>query len=197
MDFNERPAIGVAKSVAFVKNNGGAPVTYDVTYDLVVQNLGDVALSNVQVVDDLRITFPLPVTLSGASVQILSGPLTANAGYTGQPPNTNLLAGPDTLAVGASATIRVKVTVGNVNTATPYNNQAVAAGASPAGTVVNDRSDNGIEPDPNGNGNANEPDENDPTPVLLSESPVIGVAKKVVSNTPTATAAIPWSTRSS
>jgi hypothetical protein len=56
-----------------------------------------------------------------------------------------------------------------------------ATGTSPAGTPVNDVSDDGVDPDPDGDGNANEPGENDPTPVTFVEAPVIGIAKSVTS----------------
>ncbi len=176
--FAERPAIGAAKAVAAVINNGDG--TYTLTYNLVVQNLGDVPLSSVQVIDDLRATFPLPVVLSGVSAT--SSAFTVNGSYDGVS-DTNLLAAGNTLAVGETKALQVTVTVGDASTATIYTNQALAVGTSPAGTVVSDPSDSGINPDPNGNGNANEPGENDPTPVKLSESPALGIAKNLVSNT--------------
>ena len=110
-------------------------------------------------------------------------------GYNGgasPTPNTNLLAAGQTLAVGQTKLIQVTVTVNNANTATTYNNQAVATGTSPlspVGAVVSDPSDNGVDPDPDGDRNANEPGENDPTPVRFSERPAIGVVKKLVSST--------------
>ncbi len=63
--------------------------------------------------------------------------------------------------------------------ARPFNNQATASGVSPLGTNTTDISDNGLDPDPDGDGNPNEPGENDPTPVAIAETPVIGVAKRV------------------
>ena len=167
VNFNEHPAIGVAKSVAAVKDNGGN--SYTVVYTLLVENLGDVALTNVQVTDNLAATFPTPATFTAASAS--STDFTVNAGYNGgasPTPNTNLLAAGQTLAVGQTKLIQVTVTVNSASTTTTYNNQAVATGTSPlspVGAVVSDPSDNGVDPDPDGDRNANEPGENDPTPV--------------------------------
>ena len=90
---------------------------------------------------------------------------------------------PQTLAVGQTKTIRVTATVSNVNLNTTYQNTAQAKGVSPSSKDVNDLSDNGIVPDPNHNGNAGDPNEDDPTPVKLSESPAIGIAKSVAAVT--------------
>ena len=168
-----------------MKDNGGN--SYTVVYTLLVENLGDVALTNVQVTDNLAATFPTPATFTAVSAS--STDFTVNAGYNGgasPTPNTNLLAAGQTLAVGQTKLIQVTVTVNNANTATTYNNQAVATGTSPlspVGAVVSDPSDNGVDPDPDGDRNANEPGENDPTPVRFSERPAIGAVKKLVSST--------------
>ena len=109
-------------------------------------------------------------------------------------PDTNLLAAGQTLAVGQVKTLRLTVTVTPGQNMGPYNNQAVAAGSSPSGARPTDPSDNGIDPDPDGDGNPNEPGENDPTPVLFSESPAIGVAKSVAAITGPVAASTRWST---
>ena len=76
--------------------------------------------------------------------------------------------------MGAAATLQVTLTL---NTPGSYTNQVTVSGTSPANTVVSDDSDAGTDPDPNGNGDPTEPGENDPTPLVLSENPVIGAAK--------------------
>merc|ERR1712000_579471 len=50
--FTEAPSIGVAKAISAGPSNNGDG-TYNLSYSIVVQNTGDIALSNVQVVDDL------------------------------------------------------------------------------------------------------------------------------------------------
>ena len=182
MLFSESPAIGVAKSVAAI--TGPVAGIYTVVYNLVVQNLGTVPLSNVQVTDNLAATFAgaTSFTFGGRGQHRLHGQrrLQRRASPT---PNVNLLAAGQTLAVGQIKSIQITVNVTPGANLGPYNNQAIAIGTSPAGTVVSDPSDNGVNPDPNGNNNANEPDENDPTPVSFTESPAIGVGKNLVSST--------------
>ena len=87
-----RPAIGVAKSVASIHNNGNN--TYTVVYDLVVENLGDVDLNGVQVTDNLGDTFTGSGGVSGVSVTSVG--FTTNASYNGLS-NTDLLAAGQTL----------------------------------------------------------------------------------------------------
>ena len=181
--FSESPAIGVAKSVAAVTGSGPS---YQVTYNVIVQNLGTVPLSNVQVTDNLSATFTGATSFAVSGVASTAPPVgfTVNGSYNGTT-NLNLLAAGQTLAVGQIKSIQVTVNVTPGSNLGPYLNQAIGTGASPAGTVVSDPSDNGVNPDPNGNNNANEPGENDPTPVTFGERPAIGAAKRVVGS-PTA-----------
>ena len=43
--------------------------------------------------------------------------------------------------------------------------------------MTSDMSDDGVDPDPNGNGDPGDPGEDDPTPIVIGENPVIGVSK--------------------
>lgn len=173
MPFTEAPSIGIAKAMQSSTNNGDG--TFTVVYALNVKNLGDVVLNNVQVTDDLATAF------AGATFtvdNVTSGGFAVNfPGYTGSSPNTNLLAAGNTLAVGATKTIILTVTVRPATSPATYSNQATATGVSPAGTPVTDLSDDGTVIDPDGDKNANEPGENDPTPVTLTQTPGIAVVK--------------------
>ena len=171
------PIIGVAKRVANVIDNGNN--NFDITYELVVENLGNVPLENVQVTEDLTPTFAGAVGFNVTSVSTGGAPLTANLGFNGSTEQA-LLAGTDTLAVGASQTISFVVNVDTGGNSGPFENTAVATGSND-GVTVTDLSDDGTDPDPNPNdGNpGGGPDENDPTPVSLVSSPIIGVAKRV------------------
>ena len=174
-----KPAIGAAKQMQGTVNNGNG--TYDVTYLITVKNVGDIVLNNVQVVDDLKLTFPAPATFAVLS-KAGSG-LNANGSYDG---NTilNLLAGSDSLNPGAQGTVTLVVRVTpDGNLTGPYLNQGTATAQAPGGIPVSDPSDWGTVPDPNNNGNAGETGENDQTPVTFTEAPRIGVAKRVVSKT--------------
>ena len=73
--FNPEPLIGTAKRVV------GTPVevsagTWDVTYEILLKNYGNVTLENLQITDDLDATFPAPTTYVVQSLS--SADLTVN-----------------------------------------------------------------------------------------------------------------------
>ncbi len=158
---NNSPVIGIAKRASSVTDNGNGSFTTIIT--LTLKNMGNVALSNVQAVDDLSGVFPSPVTFSVGNVQTTGG-LTANSGYDGAT-DTNLLAGTDSLAIGATATVSFDITFTPNGVAGPFNNSATASGQGSGGSSTTDTSDNGNNPDPDGNGNPGDQGENDPTPI--------------------------------
>ncbi|MDY7093023.1 MAG: hypothetical protein SX243_08635 [Acidobacteriota bacterium] len=181
IDITEDPIIGVAKELTSITDVGGG--LFDVAFSFVVENLGNVALSNVQVTDDLDATFPAPVTYSIQVAPAATGTLTANAGFNGSGDQNLLNAGASTLAIGASATITVTVRIDPNGASGPFQNTATASGDSPGGATPTDVSDDGTDPDPNGDGDPGGADEDDPTTVTITENPVIGVAKVVTSVT--------------
>jgi hypothetical protein len=181
--IGENPVIGVSKAVSgpVVSNGNG---TFTVNFDLRVENLGNVDLTQLQVSDNLLTTFPAPAAVaavSAVSVSLISGTgvLTANGSYNGTGNNNLLLAASSSLAVGAVGQITFSVTFDPNSLPGPFNNQALATAQSPQGATVTDLSDNGLDPDPNGNGDPDEPGENDPTPVGVPEAPELGIAKQV------------------
>jgi hypothetical protein len=178
----ESPVLGVAKSAAVA---GSA-----ITLDLYLENLGNTELSSLSLTEDLDATFGAGnYTITAAPSWIDDpGTLTLEAGYTGSGANTELLAAGGTLAVGDTAQIQLEVTVTNVVDLGAgvgvYSNQATGSGTGPGGTPTSDPSDDGTDPDPDGDGDPDESiaagddsDENDPTPIVVAESPVLGVAK--------------------
>ena len=179
VSFTERPLIGTAKRVVSNVNNGNG--TYTVVYEIKVRNYGDVILNSVQVTDSLASTFPAPATATASSLTAGAG-LTANwpAGYNGFG-NINLLAGSNSLAVGASKWITLTVLVTPGAAQPPFSNVATAAGTSPKGTRVTDPSQDGINPDPGPNPDGNPTNNNVPTPIWFAENPVVGIAKELVS----------------
>jgi len=184
VSLTSRPLIGVAKrATANVNNNDG---TYSVTYVVRVQNYGNVALSNVQVTDNLSATF------AGATFTIQSAPAigsvvngaaltSAGAAFTGTGAGTNLLAAASSnlpLLASAEITYTVRVTPGALVspvTPTTFNNTAVASGTGSSGGNTTDNSIDGTNPDPDGDVDPN--NNTSPTPVSFAEAPAITISK--------------------
>jgi len=165
--------IGVAKRVV------GAPMlvstgTWDVTFEILVRNYGAVPVNDLQVVENLTDTFPLPAAFTVRSVS--SPNFTVNwPGFNGST-QTNLLAGNNSLNVQASGIIQLVVRV--IPTASAYLNSVTASGKDSFGNTTTDGSDNGDNPD--GDGDGDPLNDNDPTPVNFGDgifAPPIGFKK--------------------
>ncbi|HSU83917.1 MAG TPA: IPTL-CTERM sorting domain-containing protein, partial [Thermoanaerobaculia bacterium] len=167
----EQPMIGAAKKLVSVERQNGT--IYQVIFELQVANFGNVPLTGVQVTEDLSATFALAASFNVVSVA--SAELTVNAGFNGAG-DTNLLAAGNTLAVGASGKITLTLRIDSGGHQGPYTNQVHASGKSPAGVVVTDPSQDGMDPDPNHNGDPT--DNNDPTvfilPLSIIDVPALG-----------------------
>ena len=185
-------AIGVSKRVVDV--NTQADGDFEVLYETTVENLGGVVLNNVQLVEDLNDTYP-----QGSFSILPPGPdfeprnvagevqLATNPNFNGDTDTDILQPTGQTLPVGSSSTFRFTVEVDNdliPPNPTPFDNQIEAIGTSPNGDNVDDLSDDGFDPDPNGNDNPADPEEDTPTRVILPPTPVIGVAKQLISAVP-------------
>jgi uncharacterized repeat protein (TIGR01451 family) len=170
--FTETPLLGVAKRVVSVTALTGANLgQFDATFEVTLENMGDVNLNNVQATDDLSATFATPATIVGVS-GISSAALAENTAFNGTS-NQNLLLATDTLTPGQTATVQFTVRF-NPNGRNNITNAATASASSPGGTPVNDTSTEGTDPD--GTDNDNNPDENATTPVTIPELPELGVA---------------------
>ena len=175
---DENPAISLTKDLidppAVVSNGDG---TSSLSYALVVTNVGDVPLNDVQVADDLSVTYADAVAFAVTGVSVSAGACTASMTYDGAT-DTGTLAGSDSLAVGDTCTIEVAVTVTPGAYLGAYDNTALAAGVSPGGQGVTDVSQDGAEADPDGDG---DPSNNgDPTPAFFTEVPQISLKKAIV-----------------
>ena len=193
------PDIGLAKSASGAVVNGN---NFDVTFTLVWENTGNVALDNVDLIDDIAAQF------GGQFVGIVPGSLviqnfagngtvpTANAAWEADT-TQSLITSNGPLEVGDTFEVVFTATIDPAATgpAGGLENQATSSGlaldengvpladASGAPTIVEDKSDNGLDPtSENGEDNGDGIFGNDPTPVLFAD---ISVAKSVA-GTPTA-----------
>ncbi|MEP6927127.1 MAG: T9SS type A sorting domain-containing protein [Ginsengibacter sp.] len=192
------PSLGVTKQlVNNVKINDN---TVDLTYEIYARNLGNVALNNINVSDNLSAVFGAG-NVSDITVAFVTGDnaagLALNPLYNGNNDSDLLIAGQSLINQTSVNTdyflkLRLGFRVTNINPATVYQNSAIgSATIGSVGTLsfinVSDSSNNGSQDavDPNNNGNAGEPGENNPTPFNLATLPVkfISVTASLVDNT--------------
>ena len=143
------PVIGIAKSMV------GYPVMvspgiWDVTFEFLVKNYGNVPLSALQVTDNLSLTFTVPTAFTIRSVSSVE--FTENWSSPGVPTDyngngiSNLLTGVDSLAVGGQGMVRLVVRIVPVSVG-PFDNSAIASGLPPSEPRVSDISSDGTDPD--------------------------------------------------
>jgi hypothetical protein len=161
------PLIGVSKSVGAVTGTG----PFQVRFDIRVRNFGTVALSAVQVTENLRNTFPLPVDFSVVGITV-SGTAAPNPGFDGRTDVNLLASSQSTLAVGGEIVIQLRLEVTTFGRTGPYFNTVVASGTGANSIVVSDVSVSGTNPDPNDDGT---PDEQGPTPISFPAPQAVAV----------------------
>ncbi|WP_055149226.1 SprB repeat-containing protein [Jiulongibacter sediminis] len=177
--IGENPVIGVSKTATV--NNG------EVTFDIYLENLGDVNLTNISLRDNLKDVFGAGnFNITGLTSLTVSPGTTLNTSFDGNF-DTELISG-GTLAPGEVNIFRFTAEniilsdqgLGEGN----YSNQATAQAYSVNGAFTSDLSDDGTDPDPNGNGNPNEAGENDATTFSVSSIDLLGLSieYKLVSN---------------
>ncbi|TKG91866.1 PKD domain-containing protein, partial [Puteibacter caeruleilacunae] len=139
--LNCQPEIGVAKQLVSTKDNGDG--TFDVLFNIRVQNYGNVELDNIQVTENLETVFGANnyevLELSSTSFDVLTS-------FNGNS-NKNLLNNAGTrnkLKPEASTGIRLKVRVKSAGT---YHNKVTASSTTGG---VTDESEDGSDPDPDG-----------------------------------------------
>ena len=179
------PSVGVTKQlVNMVKVNNN---TADLTYDIYARNLGNVALNNINVSDNLAGVYGQG-NVSNISVAFVPGEnaadLLLNPSYNGNNDSYLLMAGQNlnnqtSVNTDYFLKLRLSFRVTNLNPAIVYENSAI--GTATIGSIgtssfsnVADSSNNGPESavDPNNDGNATEPGENVPTPFNFGTLPV-------------------------
>ena len=200
---NEDPTSIVLPNIGVAKEVFSTPVAlpngdFEVTYQLVVENTGNVDLAGLSLTDDLATQFgPAFVSVSAGSLTVVTQPtdpassVVINASFDGNVATEIIDQAATTfLAVGDSYTVQFTVVVDPDATGTsgPLNNQAMVTGnavdasgnplTDPSGNpvVVTDDSDNGANPvGDNGVGTSD-----DPTPLLLPDLSVAKQANTVV-----------------
>lgn len=101
-------AIAKATSTPVLQTDG----SYNVTLTFNVRNNGDEALSNIQVEDDLTLTFPSPKTYTVTSISTVTGStLSVNSAFNGNADKNLLNASTSTLAAGSQQTITLVLNV--------------------------------------------------------------------------------------
>ncbi len=179
-------SLGVA-ALANVVNNGDG--SYAVFYDVLVENTGDQALSDLSLTFDAVTTFtdggtPLPFVVDEVAstdfvVNFAPGP--PAIGFDGSL-DTETLAPGQTLAVGASGTVIVSLTVTPSAAFGPYlaSFTGRALGSVPVQDVSNDGSLTDTSDGAGGPADGDPSNDNVPTSVGFGEAPIIALAKQVV-----------------
>ncbi len=179
------PSIGVTKQlVNTVKVNDN---TADLTYEIFAGNLGNVAINNINVSDNLAAVYGAG-NVSNINVSFVpagnAANLALNPSYNGNNDSNLLIAGQNlnnqtSVNTDYFLKLRLSFRVTNLNPSAVYMNSAI--GSATIGSVgalsfsnVADSSNNGPESvvDPNNDGNATEPGENVPTPFNFGTLPV-------------------------
>ncbi|MEM7582822.1 MAG: GEVED domain-containing protein, partial [Acidobacteriota bacterium] len=163
----EDPAIGIAKEIIAVTEVSQSE--FGVLFLMTVTNFGNVPISDVQVVADLADAFA--DAESFAVDAVISADFTVNGGFDGSG-DINLLAGTDTLAVGATGFIELEVLIVPGTNPGPYFCSSTVTGTSPNDVEVSDVSQEGSDPDPDGSGDPT--DDEEPT-VVQFDLPVIDI----------------------
>jgi|GEM_PF-664928 len=151
------PEIGAAKALTDSTFNADGTIT--ATYDVKIENTGNITFTSVNVNDDLAATFSSALGFSVDSIS--SADFSENTGFNGSTV-LNLLDGTDSLAPGESGIVTFVVTVQPETPAGSYGNTAVASGTTTGGTTVTDDSDNGSDVDEDNDGDPS--NNSDPTP---------------------------------
>ncbi len=158
------PVIGIAKTASpSIRTINGS---YDVTYTLIVSNLGDISLSNVSVSDNLKNTIIAPSYFNVVGNITATGQLKVNNSFNGSSDTLLLVASQSSMEINKTDTITFTVRIEPNKFYGPYYNTAYAYATDSLGVYkTKDASQDGTSPDPNGDKN---PSEKKPTVVQLT-----------------------------
>ncbi|AWV97705.1 T9SS type B sorting domain-containing protein [Arcticibacterium luteifluviistationis] len=142
------PAIVVGLSVVDAEKHDD--LSYDITYRVMVKNIGNVDLDNVQLIDSLLLVFSdtLDYQIVGTPIANSNGQLKVNDNYNGKTDNNLLIAdGTSSLQVGHTDSVFFTVRLYHEGNTGPYNNYVLAMGHG-ADTTVTDSSNDGNDINP-------------------------------------------------
>ena len=160
-----RSSIGIARTVSAIQEEPDG--TYLIQFDLLIRNLGDVPLSQITLIEDLKEAsgeeglVVESVTLSDGS------PFVLNSNFDGIIDQDILSVNDGILQAGAHHHVFLKIRTTPDFTLSQFESRSKVSGIDPRGNTVEDWSNDGIVADPNGNGMANEEGENTPTVIVL------------------------------
>ena len=161
-----RPVIGAAKellSAVIVDKD-----TLRADFRFHIRNYGDGEALNVRLEEDFSANFAEPLAVSvSAPPSAAGGALTPNPGFNGYS-DTALLAGTDTLAPNAAATVELSMDIALNGIDGPFANRVLATAMDTGGEMLADLSHAGANPDPDGDGDPTEHGENDFTVIEFS-----------------------------
>jgi uncharacterized repeat protein (TIGR01451 family) len=168
--------IGISKRIVSATENPVGSQTYDIVYEVIIQNFGGTPINNVQATDTLDNINGIFNHISG-SITSFSGPagISANPSYNGYNipfvGDNRLLTPGGTLSnLPGQNTIKLQITckIAGIMAGTIYTNQAYATATGLFGDPLRDASTDGPNPDLNNNSKPDDVGENQPTPLLIS-----------------------------
>jgi gliding motility-associated-like protein/uncharacterized repeat protein (TIGR01451 family) len=165
----EVPCIGIA---LYVKDTlKQADGSYNITYNAIIKNCGNLNLSSVQVCDTLAKTFTSPAVAKLAVKPSVSAGslLKVDTSYNGTT-QTCMLLDASQIAPNKVDTLKWVVNVKLNDNKGPFKNTVVVTAKTPSGQVISDASNTGIDPNPEGNA---------PTVINFNSLPdaLIGISK--------------------
>ena len=168
--------VGLAKTATPARDLGDGRLATRI--DLLVENFGEVEVVDLQLKDDLSLTFATAASFEVLGVPVSGSGLPINPGFDGDT-DVGLLGPGAGLPIGGSATVSFEVAFDPGGAAGPFFNSALAWAGSPGGQGFDDVSTNGADPDPDGDGR---PDEREPTPIDIplpppTDAAALGLAK--------------------
>ena len=150
-----RIAIGLAKSLISARQTSDS--TFEASYAFMVRNYGSANLSNVKIADNLSRVFATHKIQTVTITTETGSTLKPNPAFTGTGTAIQLLdSTASSLAAGASQSVRLTVSVklNKADTTRTFANSALVTALN-SGTLLQDASVAGLNPDPDNDGNPN------------------------------------------